>query len=361
MRYATLAILVSLSLLPADPGSSEAGPLPSTPELCPRDAEAVDVGGVAACRQEVTFASGTLALAGRWLAPRGDGPFPALVVIHGSGESSRGNPWTESLAAVALEERIGVLLPDKRGSGRSEGDWREAGFVELAEDALAGVRYLASRADVAKGRIGLMGLSQGGMIAPVAAARSDSVAFVINVVGSGLPLMESVRYEMVRTFREEGLSGERMDAATDLLEAAAAHVRGELDWAGYERAVERHRPTLGPTLVEAYFLTSPDHWRWGYFRRLADFDAMDWWRKVRQPTLVLLGEADSNTPTAASARRFRSVFSETGHSGARVVVFPELGHSLWDMRGPPSRHGLNRRVRRTLTAWLRSHAKGREG
>lgn len=361
MRYATLAILVGLSLVPADPASSEAGPLPSTSGLCPPDAEAVYVGGAPACGEEVTFASGALALAGRWLTPRGDGPFPALVVIHGSGESSRGNPWTESLAAVALEEGIGVLLPDKRGSDRSEGDWRQAGFVELAEDALAGVRYLASRTDVMEGRIGLMGLSQGGMIAPVAAARSDSVAFVTNVVGSGLPLMESVRYEMIHTFREEGLSGERLAAAEELLEAAAAHVRGELDWAGYERAVERRRPILGPELIEAYFLTSPDHWRWAYFRRLAEFDALDWWKKVRQPTLVLLGGADSNTPTEASARRFRAAFSETGHSRARVVVFPELGHSLWDMSGPPSRHGLDGRVRRTLTAWLRSHAVGREG
>lgn len=337
-----------LLLLPAGLSAQE-----SVAAACPEKAEPRELRGTPVCLQEVAFSSADLTLAGQWFTPRAEGPFPAVVVIRGSGESRRGNAWTESLARVLVDEGMGVLLPDKRGSGASDGDWRTADFHDLAGDALAGVRFLADRPEVIPETIGVMGLSQGGQVAPIAAARSDSVAFVINVVGAAVPFIENVRYEMLQTFREEGLSGARLEAAMEMVGTAVGYVRGEVSWEAYETALEEKREVLGQAIADAYFIPTPDHWRWDFFRRMGDFDPLDWWREVRQPTLVLLGEADRNTPTAETAQRMRETFEATGHPDGTVRLFEGLGHALWDTSGPMSEHGLNAEVRNTLGSWVR--------
>ncbi|MDX1675720.1 MAG: CocE/NonD family hydrolase, partial [Longimicrobiales bacterium] len=256
-----------------------AGATPAAARACPGPAVAGQLPGaepVPVCVEEVRFSADGLSLAGQWFTPRepgSAGPLPAAVLIRGSGPSHRGSVWTETLAGVLVAEGVGVLVPDKRGSGASEGDWRAASFSALADDALAGVRYLTGRPDVDAARVGLMGLSQGGMVAPVAASRTDSVAFVVNVVGSAVPLLESVRFEMLHTFREEGLEGERLETAMALVDTAVGHIRGRISWDDYEAALHGARPVLGDEIADAYFIPTPDHWRWAFFRRLEGFDA----------------------------------------------------------------------------------------
>lgn len=327
---------------------------------CPPAGAPARPGGVAACLEEATFTARGLRLAAQWFTPPTPGPFPAVVVIRGSGPSARGNPWTESLVGVLLAEGVGILLPDKRGSDRSEGDWRTAHFEDLADDAVAAAGYLAGRPDVAAGRIGVMGLSQGGQIAPIAAARSDAVAFAISVVGGGVPFLENVRFEMERTFEEEGLSGARLEAAMEMVGAAVAYLRGSIPWETYAARLEGTREAIGDRLAHAYFLDTPDHWRWDFFRRHADFDPVEWWGRVEQPTLVLLGGADRNTPTDRTARRLRRAFEASGHPDAAVRVFEGLGHDLIDHSapGPMSAHGLHPDVREALGSWVRRVVRG---
>jgi len=122
-------------------------------------------------------------LAGMLFAPGSGGPFPAVVVIQGSGTSRRDNGWYLSLAHYLQDRGVAVLLPDKRGSEQSEGNWREASFGDLATDTLAAVRFLRSQKQVPVSEIGIVGMSQGGWIAPIVAVESPDVAFVVDVVG----------------------------------------------------------------------------------------------------------------------------------------------------------------------------------
>ena len=69
--------------------------------------------------------------------PEGNGPFPAAVIIHGSGTSDRDNLWPLTLTQYLRESGIAVLLPDKRGSEKSEGDWRTSSFQDLAGDTFS--------------------------------------------------------------------------------------------------------------------------------------------------------------------------------------------------------------------------------
>lgn len=319
---------------------------------CADGADRTQVAGVEACVREVRFGSGALTLAGQWFTPPGAEDVPAVVFARGSGPSRRGDPWTLGFVSLLVENGFAVLLPDKRGSGESEGDWRDADFEDLADDVLAGVRFAHSRPEVRGGAVGVLGLSQGGEVVPIAAAKSEDVRFVVNVVGAAVPFVENVTYEMRHTFREEGLEGRRMRVAMEMVETAVGYLRGEVSWAEYTRELEASRNLLGEDLTADYFIADSTHWRWDFFRRLENFDPVDWWRRVDQPALVLYGGADPNTPSERSAERLRRAFGETGHPESRVEVFPGLGHALWDTSGPLHEHGLHPDVRDVLMGWL---------
>ncbi len=147
-------------------------------------------------------------LAAELLLPDRQPPLAGAVVLQGSGVSDRSNAWSRAIAEELARAGLAVLLTDKRGCGASGGDWRTVGFEELADDALAGVAFLASLPEVDPGRIGLVGLSQGGWVAPLAAARSPEVAFVVDVSGAAVGYVEQSFFEMANTVRQEGLSEE---------------------------------------------------------------------------------------------------------------------------------------------------------
>lgn len=313
-------------------------------------AAAQQAGRVADAPQEVRFRNGDVALAGLWFVPPGDGPFPAAVFIRGSGPSSRQSYWARAIINVLLDEEVAVLLPDKRGSDGSEGDWRTADFDDLAGDALAAVDFVRARPEVRAEAVGVVGLSQGGKIAPVAAARSRDVAFAIDLVGAATTFVEQVSWEMYHTFREAGLEGASLQEALVLQLAAERYVKGELDWARYEAVLNASRAEAA-----AGFPTSPESWRWEFFRGVIDFDPLPYWRDVRQPVLVVYGEDDHNAPAVRSAYRLIRAFVEEEHPDWTVRVLPGTGHGLWNPASPdPHRPELHPGFVALLRDWIRS-------
>ena len=144
-------------------------------------------------------------LAGMLFLPRGDGPFPAAVIIHGSGTSQRSNRWYLTLAHFLQDSGIAVLLPDKRGSEQSAGDWRNASFEDLATDTVAAVRFLAERRPAEISRIGVIGMSQGCWIAPIVADRAPDLSFLVNFVGSAVTTHQQLLYEEDHNLRQLGV------------------------------------------------------------------------------------------------------------------------------------------------------------
>ena len=106
------------------------------------------------------------------------------VIIHGSGSSRRNSKWYLSVTRHLQDNGIAVLLPDKRGCEKSEGIWVGADFQDLAGDTLAAVAYVRAQHRFANSRVGLVGMSQGGWIAPVVAAGNEDIGFVVSMSGS---------------------------------------------------------------------------------------------------------------------------------------------------------------------------------
>jgi dienelactone hydrolase len=229
-----------------------------------------------------------LELAGLLFVPDGLGAFPAVVVIHGSGTSRRDNGWYLTVVEHLQRNGIAVLLPDKRGSEQSAGDWRTAGFDDLATDSVAAIRFLRQQQEVAVSQIGLIGLSQGGYIAPLVARRAPEVAFVVSIVGSSLPLHDLLVYEENHNLRASGL----LPGLSDLLARPAA-------WSVRQR-------------------------QRSFWEAVGDFDPLPYWRELSVPGLVLYGEDDTNVPSARSAARLR----ELDNPRIQIRIYAGSGHAL---------------------------------
>ncbi len=124
--------------------------------------------------------------------PSGQAPFPAVVLIAGSGGHARdeavfGHPIFLVLADYLTRHGIAVLRYDKRGIGQSTGDFATATSMDFTADAGASVAYLKTRPEIDPRRIGLVGHSEGGIIAPILAERDPAVAFIVLMAGPGLP------------------------------------------------------------------------------------------------------------------------------------------------------------------------------
>lgn len=235
-----------------------------------------------------------LELAGMLLVPDGEGPFPAAVMIHGSGTSRRDNRWYLTLAKHLQDSGIAVLLPDKRGSERSGGDWRTADFEDLATDTRAALAFLRAQDIVTISRLGLIGMSQGGWIAPIV-ARDDSVDFIVNMVGSAVTPNEQLLYE-------ENFNLQQMGFLPGISYALA------LASTTYLRHVAMQ----------------------DFYAAVGNYDPLPLWASLAVPTRVLYGAEDTNAPSAESAARLAAL----GNAAIEVTVYDGSGHALQD---PPAR------------------------
>ena len=240
---------------------------------------------------EVAFQnqSQDISLAGLLFVPEGDGPFPAAVVIHGSGTSRRDNGWYLTLTKHLQDSGIVVLLPDKRGSEKSDGDWRTSSFNDLATDTLAALEHLRAQQSVPLSSIGVIGMSQGGWIAPLVASQDDDLAFLVSMVGSVVTPREQLLYEENYNLRQLGfLPG----------------ISNVLAYAGY---------------VNVRYLAQPQ-----LYDLIVDYDPLPYWQDISIDSLILFGAQDTNVPSTESAKRLKNL----GNRHIRVEVYQGSGHAL---------------------------------
>ncbi len=256
---------------------------------------------------EVDFKNGDITLAGTLVMPRTEGAHPAIVIIHGSGpdEGSEYRVYAEQFALAG----IAALLYDKRGSGKSTGDWRHLTLEELTADTLAAVAYLKSRPGINPQQIGLWGISQGSWVAALAASRSKDVAFVITVAGDGVSPTQQEMYHKDEMFRHLGYSERARDTALKAWKLI-------FDWLVLVADGKFPLPkgVMESELSGAYF--GLNH------------DPIPDWEKVSQPALLIYGDDDKLTPRTESITRIDAALKKAGNRDYSFVVFPKAAHNI---------------------------------
>ena len=301
---------------------------------------------------EVAFRNGDVALAGTLMTPAGSGRHPAVVLVHGSGPLDR----LSILPFAAFLVRHGVALfgYDKRGVGGSSGDWHVASFDDLAGDALAAVDLLRARDDIDPDRIGLLGVSQGGWIGPLAASRSKHVAFVVSVSGPGTtPGVQNLDH-LENELRAEGVDEPGIGQALALIRLTHAYARTGAGWDKVEAAIAKARGTdwFFPDLVPPQ-----GHWSYGFWKLVIDYDPVPVLKSVTCPVLAIFGGLDLMVPGEKNRAIWEAALKAGGNRDHTVRVFPTGNHLQWEagkgtMREMP---GLKRFVpgfEETIREWV---------
>jgi pimeloyl-ACP methyl ester carboxylesterase len=269
---------------------------------------------------EVSFANGSVTLSGTIVSPAGAGPFPGIVFLHGSGAEGR---WASRFLAQEFARRgVASLIYDKRGVGRSTGDWRTAGFPELVGDAAAAVEALRSQRYVESGNVGIHGHSQGGTIAPWVASENRHVAFVVGSAPAGTAMAEMEIYSLENSLKVRGLPATERQLAERFVRALVATAyegapRSGLDsvWA----AVRGHSWAFEPPPASDFY--------WSFSRRIAGYDPLEFWRRVTVPALLLYGEEDERVPPRRSAARIAEAYLGANGPRLEVMFFPLADHN----------------------------------
>jgi uncharacterized protein len=233
-------------------------------------------------------------LAATFTIPQGKGPFPAVVLITGSGPQDRdetllGHKPFLVLSDYLTRHGIAVLRADDRGTAKSTGDFKTGTTADFATDTEAGIAYLKARPEVDPHKIGLIGHSEGAVIAPLIAARNKDVAFLVMMAGTGVP------GDQILVAQGEAIqvaAGE--DPAQAAKEAAKEHemltlVETEKDAALLEKELREKMEGDVPEAqigIQIKQITSP------WFRYFLTYDPATALRKVTCAVLVLNGELD---------------------------------------------------------------------
>lgn len=303
------------------------------------------VGGAEAAREaRVAFSHGEVTLAGTLTLPAGAGPHPAVVTITGSGPQDRDNssakfpgyqPFRE-LADALAGQGIAVLRYDDRSVGQSSGgDIQTAAKTELTNDALAAIDYLKGRSDIDPCCIGLLGHSEGGLIAGIVAAETSVPAFVIALAAPAVSGFESMR-ETLRLYVESGvIAAEVAELQNEATRLALAEQWPALQELLYRNNVKQFRAIAQKThkpvenmdvLARTYAATSVAEYQNPRFAFQCGFDPAGVWSRVTVPVLALYAEFDYNVPAHLNQPALTAALEQAGNGDVTTAVLPDVNH-----------------------------------
>lgn len=307
--------------------------------------------------EEVSFINGKagITLAGTLLLPEGSGPFPAVVLVSGSGPQNRdeellGHKPFLIIADHFARKGIAVLRFDDRGIAKSEGDFASATSFDFADDAEAAFRYLLTRPEVIKSNIGIAGHSEGGLIAPIVAARNPDLGFIILMAGPGTTGRQII-LDQSRLIQER--SGE---SKKEIKESTAMNIKifrildSEPD---STKAADKINEMIVRSINASKSIKAsekPEMVRQSqqsvrqmmtpWFRTFLFYDPVPTLRKVSCPVLAINGTNDLQVPCNKNLNAIEKALKEGGNTNYKTVALHGLNHLFQPSEtGLPSEYG----------------------
>jgi fermentation-respiration switch protein FrsA (DUF1100 family) len=298
-------------------------------------------------------------LAGTLTLPAGDGPFPAAILVSGSGPQDRDETLFDHKPFLVLADHltragIAVLRYDERGVGESEGDYSTATTKDFTDDVLGAIEFLQGRPEIAPSEIGIIGHSEGGMVAPWAAVRNPKIGWIVLLAGPGVNgeqilysqgklLMEAegaerfaverqslIQRTMLELLKEAPANGERTELrqrALDLLtrrlqEQTQQEPEGDL--AGDPLATpesEAGQASLR-ALIEASLAVMDTPW----FRFFLVHEPGPVLEQVKCPVLAINGEKDRQVDPRLNLPAIEAALKRGGNSRVTIKELAGLNH-----------------------------------
>lgn len=293
--------------------------------------------------EEVSYvnAKAGIRFAGTLTLPSGAGPHPAALLITGSGpqdrnESIAGHKPFLVLADYLTRRGIAVLRVDDRGVGGSGGKPDEGTTEDFAGDALAGVAYLKSRKEIDARRIGLVGHSEGGLVAPLAAAQSPDVAFIVLMAGPGVVGEKILEAQGELILRAMGVPQEIAARNRQLQRLTFDVLKQEKDNAAAQRKIREGAAKMKAGLsadqqkgMDALIARMESQLKFvssAWFRAFLSYDPRPALMKVKAPVLAASGERDLQVPPQQNLPAIAEALEAGGNRDYTLVKLPGLNH-----------------------------------
>lgn len=270
-------------------------------------------------------------LAGTLTLPAGKGPFPAVVLITGSGGQDRdetilGHKPFAVIADRLTRDGIAVLRMDDRGVAQSTGDFAAATDDDFARDVAADVAFLRNRSDIDPKRIGLIGHSEGGVVAPMVAAKDPRIAFIVLLAGPAVPLSQVLAAQRARLSPAMGQTRAQIRRDQRLIDHVMAAMRGSKDAAEAKARAMKVIAAEGSATIRAngqaeMMATALSS---GWMRDLLDYDPRPTLAAVTCPILALNGARDGQVLPEQNLPAIR--LATKANPDVTIVELPGLNH-----------------------------------
>jgi pimeloyl-ACP methyl ester carboxylesterase len=316
-----------------------------------------------------TNLSAKVDLAGTLTLPKGPGPFSAVILIAGSGPHNRdeelgGHRPFLILADSLTRKGFAVLRYDKRGIGGSTGSADNSTTLDFATDAQSAIAYLKSRKEIDVKKIGLLGHSEGAMIAPFVANRSQDVAWLVLLAPPATTGEETLINQSRLIGQVGGLTEPQLLASLTFDREAYDLVRQEKDPIAFAEKLKALLKESGldaampPAALETQLRMLASPW----FHFFLDYNPVPALQALKTPTLALYGQKDLQVPPKFNMAPFKQALEQAGNKDFEVKELPDLNHLFQHAySGSPAEYAaieetFSPDALQVLSDWLSQHA-----
>ncbi|MEQ9097863.1 MAG: alpha/beta fold hydrolase [Imperialibacter sp.] len=293
--------------------------------------------------EDITFENkkAGIFLAGTLTLPKEAGLFPVAILISGSGPQNRDEELAGHKPFLVLSDYltrngIAVLRFDDRGTASSQGDFKSATSADFATDVEAAIDYLKARKEINKRKIGLIGHSEGGLIAPMVAARSKDVAFIVLLAGTGIPGDQLLLAQQQLIGKASGLNDDVLQKNQSISKKAFEMVASATNTEQLKTNLTNY---LSSALKESGSGALPQGMNVDDFVNLQVSQLVSPWmqyfikydpapalEKVKCPVLALNGENDLQVPPKENLEAIKKALNKGGNKKATIKELPGLNH-----------------------------------
>ena len=330
--------------------------------------------------EDVTFQNpkANISLAGTLTLPEKEGVFPVVVLITGSGPQNRdeelvGHKPFLVISDYLTKNGIAVLRYDDRGVGQSKGDFKTATTTDFATDVESAITYLKTRKEINKKQIGLVGHSEGGLIAPMVASKSKDVNFIVLLAGTGIQGDKLLLLQQELIAKANGASEsdikKSVQANANLfkmvlqsndnqkLKADLTNKINEIVKNDNSSEIPKGMTKDQYIALQVDQITSP--WM-EYFMKYNPVPALE---KVKCAVLAVNGEKDLQVPPKENLTAIKNALAKGGNKNVTTIELPNLNHLFQECKtGSPNEYAsieqtFSPRALAEITQWIKSQTK----